>query len=49
MYPAAEFGRLVSDVRAVMEDREQMEQHLKMQRKDAMAEEKEAYTVLTES
>ncbi|MEY8284930.1 accessory Sec system glycosylation chaperone GtfB [Lachnospiraceae bacterium 50-23] len=49
VYPAAEFGRLVSDVRAVMEDREQMEQHLKMQRKDAMAEEKEAYTALTES
>lgn len=43
VYPAAEFDRMVSDVREVMEDSKQMERRLKLQREDAMAEEKDRY------
>lgn len=48
IYPAAEFDRMVSDVKEIMKDRKQMEHHLRMQREDAMAEEKETYVKLTE-
>ena len=48
VYPAAEFDRMVSDVRETMENQEQMERHLQMQREDAMAEEKETYVRLAE-
>lgn len=48
VYPTAEFERLVSDVKEIMESREEMERHLKMQLEDAMAEEKETYLRLAE-
>ena len=43
IYPAAEFEHLVSDVKETLEKPEIMEYHLKLQREDAMAEEKEIY------
>lgn len=43
IYPIAEFDRMVSDVRELMESRDAMERHLRMQREDVMAEEKETY------
>lgn len=46
VYPAAEFDRLVSDVKELMKDQKLMERHLRMQHEDAMAEEKEIYMKL---
>lgn len=43
IYPAAEFERMVSDIRAVMEDSTVMEQHLERQRRHALSEDVEAY------
>lgn len=48
VYLVEEFDRLVSDVKAIMESEETMEQHLKMQLVDAMAEERETYLRLAE-
>ncbi len=48
VYPIAEFDRMVSDVKEVMDNKEAMERHLKMQLKDAMAEDKETYLRLAE-
>ncbi|MCM1231927.1 MAG: accessory Sec system glycosylation chaperone GtfB [Ruminococcus flavefaciens] len=48
IYPIAEFDRLVSDVREIMESSEAMERHLEMQLTDAMAEKKETYRSLIE-
>ena len=48
VYPIAEFDRLVSDVKEIMESEEAMERHLGMQLADAMAEEKETYLKLAE-
>ncbi len=48
VYPIAEFDRMLSDVREIMESEKAMEQHLEMQLADAMAEEKETYLRLAE-
>ena len=46
IYPIAEFDRMVSDVKEIMESEEAMGRHLGMQLADAMAEEKETYVNL---
>lgn len=46
IYPVAEFDRMVSDLKVVMEDVGIMEQRLKEQRKYALAESKETYVDL---
>lgn len=46
IYPAASFDRMILDVKEVMENRKRMEHHLKLQREDAMAEDKETYARL---
>ena len=46
VYPAEALEQMIADVKAVMNSREQMEHHLKLQLEDAMAEEKEVYKKL---
>ncbi len=46
IYPAAEAERMFSDIKAMMEDGELLEKHLKMQHKAALAEDKAAYSFL---
>ena len=43
IYPAAEFERMVSDVRAVMADTAVLEQYLERQRRHALSEDVETY------
>lgn len=48
IYPSAEYDKMVSDVREIMEDRNVMKQHLKQQLEHAMAESKETYIKMLE-
>lgn len=48
IYPAAEFERMVADVRAAMENKTVMEQCLEKQRRHALAEDQDAYMRIIE-
>ena len=43
IYPVKDFDRMVWDIRSTIGSKEQMDRHLEMQHRDAVAEEKEAY------
>ncbi len=46
VYPKEAFAQMAADVKEIMKSRKKMEHHLKLQLKDAMAEEKETYAGL---
>lgn len=46
IYPVAEFDRMVLEVQKIMKDKDVMEQHLKWQRKYALAENRETYAAV---
>lgn len=46
IYPAVDYDRMVTDIKAVMEDKKMMQMRLEKQREYAMAECKETYIEL---
>ena len=43
IYPVKDFNRMVLDIRSTLESTDQMDRHLEMQHRDAMAEKEETY------
>lgn len=48
IYSVGEFGKMVSDIKAILENEDLMEQHLAKQHEDALVEEKDAYVRMIE-